>query len=130
MKKSKGYKILLSVLCSLLVGSFGFGLVSCGDNNNSSQEPPQTTEAEIYEANKAVKLEMFAGDFKLTSCATRQIENAKNSTAVMLNSDSGFIANSRGFAEISFDAPESGYFQVVVSGGANEYTPVECWIRR
>lgn len=127
MKKNKGYRVILSALCGVLVGSFGLGLVSC-KNVNNDESTSQITETEIYEANKAVKLEMSAEDFKLTSCQTRQIEGAKNSMAVMLNSDSGFIANSRGFAEISFDAPESGYFQIVVSGGANEYTPVECWI--
>jgi len=124
MKKRTGYKVLLSVVCGALLTAFGFGLASC----KGKESVNKVSEAEVYEANKSVKVELYADDFKLNSCETRQMDGAKNSTAVMLNADVGYTHNSRGYAEVSFDAPESGYFQVVVSGGANEYTPVECWI--
>ena len=117
-------KILLNIFIVALAFSIGVLSFSC----KQPEEQKGLTEEDIYQANKSVKIEMLAEDFILTSCETRNIDSAKNGVAVMLNSDSGFIHNSRGYAEARFDVPESGYFQVVVSGGANSYTPVECWI--
>lgn len=120
-------KIVLSVLLICLTLTMVLAAISC-NSSKENEKSGELTEEEIYMANKTVKIEIPAEQFKLTSCATRVIGGAKNNLAVMLNSDSGFVNNSRGFAEVSFEVPESGYFQVVVSGGANSYTPVECWI--
>ena len=118
------YKVFLQIFlvclsCLLLTTAF-----AC----KKPEEKKELTEEDIYTANKVIKIEILADDFILTSCETRDFGEAKNGKAVMLNSDSGFIRNTRGYAEARFNVPESGYFQVAVSGGANSYTPVECWI--